>query len=270
MSEPAPFSEGTSRGVVLKYVLTAIAVIYVGVSLFLLFDMRGRVEALENKEKSAELAQRTLQEKLHLTNEQMAKSMEALGSKVGLTQDEISRRTAELRRQQLASEQRLSQEQQKTQQSIGQVSGEVAGVKTELGGAKTDIASTRSDLDATKSKLEKAIGDLGVQSGLVARNHDELEILKHKGDRNYIEFTLKKNQRTPVGTISLQLKKADMKKSRFTLNVIADDRTIEKKDRTMNEPLQFYTGRDRSLYEVVVYTVGKNEVTGYLTSPKNQ
>jgi len=67
----------------------------------------------------------------------------------------------------------------------------------------------------------------------------------------------------------LQLKKVDPKKGKFTLNVIADDRTIEKKDRTINEPLQFYTGRDHMLYEVVVFTADKNMVTGYLAAPKN-
>ena len=74
----------------------------------------------------------------------------------------------------------------------------MTGVKTDLGGAKQDIASTRTDLDATKAKLEKAMGDLGIQSGLVARNHDELELLKHKGDRNYFEFTLREEP-APAG-----------------------------------------------------------------------
>jgi hypothetical protein len=103
----------------------------------------------------------------------------------------------------------------------------------------------------------------------VAHNAQELEILKHKGDRNYYDFALQKNARTPVSTITLQLKKVDPKKSKFTLNVMADDRTIEKKDRTLNEPLQFYTGRDHQLYELVVFTAEKNMVTGYLSTPKN-
>ena len=72
----------------------------------------------------------------------------------------------------------------------------------------------------------------------------------------------------PVSTISLQLKKVDAKKSKFSMNVVADDRTIEKKDRNVNEPMQFYTGRDRNLYEVVVMSADKNTVTGYLSTPK--
>jgi len=108
-----------------------------------------------------------------------------------------------------------------------------------------------------------------VQSGLIARTAEELDILKRKGDRNYYEFTLNKGAApTPVGTISLQVKKTDAKKSKFNLIVLADDKTIEKKDKTVNEPLQFYTGRDRMLYEVVVNLVDKNKISGYMATPK--
>jgi chromosome segregation ATPase len=194
--------------------------------------------------------------------------MEALGSKVGMTEDEIAARTAELKAQQERAAAKLAAAQQVTNKQVANVDTEMSGVKTELGGAQTDIASTRSDLAATNAKLESAMGDLNVHSGLIAKNHDELEYLKHKGDRNYFEFTLNKKQRTPISTVSLELKKADPKRSRFTLNVYADDHTLEKKDRTLGEPLQFYTGRDHLLYEVVVFNVTKDEISGYLSTPK--
>ena len=109
-----------------------------------------------------------------------------------------------------------------------------------------------------------------MQSGLIARTRDDLEVLKHKGDRNYYEFTLEKGRRpVPVSTVSLQLKKADPKKSKFTLNVMADDKTIEKKDRNSLEPLQFYTGKDHLLYELVVNNIEKNRVSGYIATPKS-
>jgi hypothetical protein len=111
-------------------------------------------------------------------------------------------------------------------------------------------------------------GDMGVQSGLIATNHSELEILKHKGDRNYYEFTLHKGKREPVSTVGLELRKADTKHSRFTLNVYADDKKIEKKDRGLNEPVQFYTGKDNYLYELVVNNIGKDQVQGYISTPK--
>jgi hypothetical protein len=182
-----------------------------------------------------------------------------------MTAEQLARRTAELQRQQHAAESRLVEQGEQ----LGQVSGEVAGVKGEVAGVKGDVGNVRSDLETTKGKLERAIGDLGQQSGLIAHTRDDLEYLKHKGDRNYYEFTLTKSKSTPVSTVSLQLKKTDPKRGKFTLNVIADDRTIEKKDRNVFEPMQFYTGRDRLLYEVVVFTVDKNKVTGYLSTPKN-
>jgi hypothetical protein len=113
-------------------------------------------------------------------------------------------------------------------------------------------------------------GDLNGHSSLIARNHDELETLKHKGDRTYYEFTLTKGQKKPVGTVSLELKKSDAKKSRFTLVVHSDDKSYEKRDRNLNEPLQFYSGKEPQLFEIVVNSVSaKNTVTGYLATPKN-
>jgi len=260
------YQEGKSGGGVLQYVLLAIALIYVIASLYLIYDLRTRMETAEDKQKAGEAAQKDLTQKVRAAND----GIQAMGSKIGMTQEELSKRTAELRRQQQSGFQELSEEQKKQQQAVSAVSGDVATVKVDVGGAKTDIASTKADLEATKAKLEKTIGDLGVQSGLLAKNHDELEILKHKGDRNYIEFTLKKKGRQPVGTISLELKKTDPKKSKFTLDVLADDKTIEKKDRNANEPLQFYSspGGNRQLYELVVFTVGKDSVSGYLSTPK--
>jgi hypothetical protein len=238
------------------------------VALYLIVDLRGRVSSLEAGSERQSAETKVIEDKLHLTNKNIEAGMEALGSKVGMTQADLAKRTAELKAQQERAAATLAAAQQATNKQVASVNSEVTGVKTDLGGAKTDIASTRSDLAATKAKLETAIGDLNVHSGLIAKSHEELEFLKHKGDRNYFEFTLKKKQRSPVATVSLELKKTDPKKSRFTVNVYADDHTIEKKDRTLGEPLQFYTGRDKQLYEVVVFNVGKDQISGYLATPK--
>ena len=251
---------------ILKYVLLAIALIYIAGSLYLIYTLKTRLDALEQKQLTMESAQAELGSRLHATSSEFR---QALTSEVGLTKQEMAKRAAQLEQEQKSAAAKLSAAQSQQGQQIAAVSGEVTGVKTELGGAKTDIQKTQTDLAATNQKLERAMGDLGVQSGLIAHTSSELEILKHKGDRNYYDFTLKKGAKTPVSTVSLQLKKVDAKKSRFTLNVMADDHTIEKKDRTVGEPLQFYTGRDRLLYEVVVFTAGKDTITGYLATPKN-
>jgi hypothetical protein len=207
------------------------------------------------------------------TQIQLSASTEALARRLGQDehdfQSQIEAKSGDLRRQQHDLAKRLQSQAEQQQQQQRQVAGEVSAVRTELGGARTDIAATRTELATTNSKLDRAIGDLSVQSHLIARTRDELEELRHKSDRNYYEFTLTKGGTpTPVSSVSLQLKKVDVKRNKFTLNVIADDRKIEKKDRGVAEPLQFYTGRDRLLYEVVIWTTEKNRVSGYLSTPK--
>jgi chromosome segregation ATPase len=186
-----------------------------------------------------------------------------------MTREDLTKRAVALQREQKAIASQVSAEQEENKQRFGEVSGQVNGVKTDVGKVKDDVTATRSDLDATKAKLEHAIGDLSKESELIATTHDELEVLKHKGDRNYYEFTLTKSKQfTHVATVGLQLKNTDPKNSQFTMYVMADDKKIEKKDKTINEPLQFYTGRDHNLFEVVVNTVEKNKVSGYLATPK--
>lgn len=261
----APAEPVSHRSEILKYVLLAIAALYIAASLYLLYDMRNRMAAMEQKQQALETAQAELGNRIHATSSEFK---QALTSEVGMTKQEMAQRAADLERQQKASAAKLSAAQSQQGQQLAAVNTEVSGVKTEVGAAKTDIQKTQTDLAATNAKLEHAMGDLGVQSGLIAHNASELEMLKRRGERNYYDFTLQKNARTPVSTISLQLKKVDPKKSKFTMNVIADDRTIEKKDRTLLEPLQFYTGRDRMLYEVVVFSATKNSISGYLSTPK--
>jgi hypothetical protein len=198
--------------------------------------------------------------------------VEVASQKIGMTQSEIAEarsRAESIRKQQTASDQKLSQQiiasQKENEEKIGQVA-------TEVGGAKKDIESTRTDLEATKSKLDRATGDMGVMSGLIARNHDDLEDLKRRGDRNYYEFTLQK-AKTPqrVGPVQMSLNKSDQKKSKYTMTVLADDKAIEKKDKTAGEPIQFYVKGSARLapYEIVVFEVGKNQITGYLATPKD-
>jgi hypothetical protein len=266
--ETAPVGGSGSNTV--RNVLIAIAAVYMIVSLFFIFEMRGRVASLETSEKAAEESANThnaaIMKRLGMTEDSLKEQTEELQSKLSATQKQAAQRAAQLASQQKQGEERLRNE---SEQKFTAVNSEVGGVKTDLTGAKTDIATTKTDLDATKAKLDKTIGDLGVQSGLIAHTKDELEYLKHKGDRNYYEFTLKKGDKPkPVSTVSLQLKKVDTKKGKFTMNVLADDRTIEKKDRNLMEPIQFYTGRDRNLYELVVFSSDKNTVSGYVSAPK--
>ena len=122
------------------------------------------------------------------------------------------------------------------------------------------------------SRISRArSGDLGVQSGLIATNASELQALKRLGERNYFEFKLGKTKdRQRVGDITLLLKKTDPKKNKYTVEVMADDKLTEKKDKNVNEPIQFYTSKARQPYEIVVNQVQKDLIVGYLATPKEQ
>jgi multidrug efflux pump subunit AcrA (membrane-fusion protein) len=269
LEQPVPAEENKST--VLRNVLLAVAIVYVVVSLYFIISQHNDLANLESAVKQQQAAQDRLQQEVAATSRDLKTSTEALAQRLGMTEQDLqarmAARAADLERQQRAAERRLT-EQEKA--SINQVNGEVSGVKTDLGATKTDLETTKTDLKATEAKLESTIGDLGLQSGLIARTRDDLDQLRHRGDRNYFEFTLHRGAHpTPISTVSLALKKVDAKHNKFTLNVMADDRTIEKKDRTVAEPMQFYTGRDHMLYEIVVFTVNKNTVTGYVSTPKS-
>jgi len=198
--------------------------------------------------------------------------MEITLQRVGLTQSEIARaksRAETILKEQQAADQKLTAELSKAQKENEEKIGAVA---TEVGGAKKDIEATKSDLEATKGKLERSLGDMNVMSGLIAHNRDDLDELRRRGDRNYYEFTLQKSKNAQrVGPVQMSLNKTDPKKAKYTLTVVADDKTIEKKDKTSGEPVQFYVKGSARMapYEIVVFDVGKNQINGYLATPKD-
>ncbi len=151
---------------------------------------------------------------------------------------------------------------------IGQVSTEVGGVKTQVTAVKTDLENTRRDLEGTQRQLVDVRDSL---SAAVAKNSTELSQLRLKGERDYFEFTLpKKGQTVKVEDIRLILTKTDVKKGKFNLKVIADDSQLEKKDRLINEPMQFLVGQNRIRYEIVINWVQKDKAGGYLSIPKDK
>src|SRR5579864_636491 len=192
--------------------------------------------------------------------------------KMHMTQAELANarsRSEAFRKDQVASDQKLAEQLNAATKESNE---KINAVASEVGGAKKDIEATRSDLEATKGRLERASGDMGVMSGLIAHNRDDLEELKRRGDRNYYEFKLTKSKTAQkVGPVQVTLNKTDQKKSKYTITVFVDDRSIEKKDKTAGEPVQFYVrGASRMPpYELVVFEVGKNQITGYLSTPKD-
>ena len=228
---------------------------------------------LENDLAQANSKEAILSVQIDQTNSRVADlkgQLEVTTQKLGFTQAELAQARAlaqNIRESQKESDEKLTtqigQVKQDTEAKIGQVS-------TDLSGAKTDISATKQDLEATKEKLTSTVGDLGVQSGLIARNQEELDQLKRSGERNIFELHLAKSKTpTHVGPIQVTLTKTDPKKFKYTLMVVADDKTIEKKDKTADEPVQFYIKGATKPYEIVVFDVTKDKVNGYLSTPKD-
>ena len=183
------------------------------------------------------------------------KNGESLNSKIAEQRDQIATQ--------------FTQIQDANSTKFNQVSTDVDGVKANVETVKTSLTAAQNDINQTTSDLRRAIGDMGVMSGLIATNGKDLAALRALGERNYFEFSLDKKQgEKRVGDVTLALKKADPKRSRFTIDVLADDKHLEKKDKTINEPVQLYVAGGMQPYEIVVNQVDKDHVSGYLSTPK--
>jgi multidrug efflux pump subunit AcrA (membrane-fusion protein) len=197
--------------------------------------------------------------------------LDLTSQKLGLTQQQLdqARRTASaLRAEQLQASRKLQQQigqvQQQTQASVSQLSND-------LGGTKTDLAATKQALNDTATKLDSTIGDMGVMSGKVAHNDQQLQELIRLGERNYYKFDLTKAKfPTRIGPVMVQLTKVDTKHWRYNMYVTLEDKRIEKSGKTLYEPVQFYTSDATAPMELVVFQMKKNEAIGYLSSPKEQ
>ncbi len=258
-----------------------IALIAANVYLFLQIDKMKTDLAMVQQGLADEVVQ--LKETVNVTNAASRKRVENLQEQLQTAQQEATQavgrakseavQRAEALSKQLADEQRKQQEQQRViasrveevnrtaTENVQQVGQQVETFKKELVDADS----------ALNIALKKAMGDMGVMSGLIATNADELNQLKALGDRNYFEFDVRKaKEPARVGDILVRLTKTDTKRNRFTVEVIADDKKVEKKDRTLNEPIQFYTLAARQPYELVVNNVQKDRIVGYLATPKVQ
>jgi len=226
-----------------------------------------KLKALENHTKAGEATMSSLKGEINQTQQasrqELRKTAAQIEAESHKTKTELSKALATK-----ADSSQVQALKQDADTKIGQVSSEVGGVKTEVGTVKTDLATTRKDLEGTQRQLIDVKDTL---SAAVAKNATELADLRRKGERDYFEFEIKKkNLPTKVEDIRLALTGTDAKKGKYSMQVLVDDSKLEKRDRTVNEPVQFLVGRNRLRYEVVVNWVQKDRVGGYLSTPKDK
>lgn len=262
-------------------VILAIAVVLLVSNIYFYWDHHQLQQRLRRIQNSVESDLQTLRENTASSAQTTAKTLEELRTQLdderGRAMQAANQAARNARRHADDLATKIQTEHAKAQEQVASALGEVKEVAStriaEVAGhvntVDTQVAQARSELDKTVAELRSVRGDLGVQSGLIATNAKELAALRALGERNYVEFNLAKtNKPQRVGAINVVLRKADPKRSRFTIDVIADDKKVEKKDRTINEPVQFYVSRARQPYELVVNEVQKDRIVGYLAVPK--
>ncbi|MGO9270924.1 MAG: hypothetical protein ACLQOO_11825 [Terriglobia bacterium] len=190
--------------------------------------------------------------------------LDAASKRAGSAGRELKHARAMVAQLQTAQQQEAEQLKQQIDQKADQ---------QQVGALRQDMTATRSDLSSTKKTVDTLTSDLGMARSdlgtLIARNHDDIETLRKLGDRDYFEFSLAKGAERTVAGVGLILKKTNVRRNRFNMTLLADDMTINKDNRTADEPI-FFTpgGGQKRFYEIVVNKVSSNEVTGYLSTPK--
>jgi hypothetical protein len=256
--KPAAAASGPSQALAMAGI--GLGVVALGLATYLLVELR------DARRQIAQLAEQTK------SSDKRAKEMDlalaavrgqtvSVAQRVGVTASELDKTAAAARE--------LREEQRKGQAGLDALGGEVGKVKDDVEASKAAIDASKTAIEETQAQLQRAVGDLGEQSGLIARNGEEVAALKRAGLREYYEFNLLRGKSpTAIGPVAMRLRDADPKRHKFNLVLVVDDVEIEKKDKTLLEPVQFYRKGSRQLNEIVVYAVQKDRITGYLSTPK--
>ncbi len=242
-------------------VLSGLSVIGLGLGWSALNQARSLEQtAVASKQASEALTQRLAKE--DEINQQMQSDLKVIADKLNVTQGELSTARKQTKNATHAVDQKVDNLATSMKAELATKAG-----MDDVNKLNGDITGVKGDLDATKNSIQMARSEMGT---LIARNHDEIDQLRRIGQRDYFEFTVqRKGGATKVGSIQLVLKDTNPKKNQYTINVLADDNSFEKKNRSVNEPIFFYTGGSRSALELVVNKVTKTSATGYLSMPKN-
>ncbi|HEV2341053.1 MAG TPA: hypothetical protein VGS15_04560 [Candidatus Acidoferrales bacterium] len=248
-------------------VLAAVALIALGVGWSAEQSAKSSQQALTAQVQTDKQAQTVLEQRLQQAEEanaQVQGQVNVISDRLKLTQGELTkaRREATTIKKQEAKD--LAQVQQQTQQVTDALATKASS--DDLNKLGTDVTGVKTDLDTTKQNLQMARDQFG---NLIARNHDEIEQLRLMGERNIIEFTVdRKGVRKKVGDLTVELRGTNPKRQMFSMILYVDDKRFDKHNRSVDEPIYFYTHSYSAPLELIVNQVGKNKAVGYLSVPK--
>ncbi len=275
--QPPKSSKG--KGIFLGVVIAALAV----GNVYLI----SRVDSLQTETESLQSTMRQqiggVEESTNLHAGQARRELENLRQQIEDARKEAAgraQREASRRADQVAKN--LTQQQQRQQEELmggihdarsaaDEANTGVQVVRNDLLGMKADVEDANAHLYETASLLDQTTDDVSEISGMVDDNRSEIASLRRLSERDHVRFRLTKSkQMQRVADIQLRLRDTDMKRNKFTVEILADDKTFVKKDRQAAEPVMFYMGETAQPYELVITKVEKNSVSGYLARPKVQ
>jgi len=269
--DPAGNTGQGVKFIVIFLVLAALAVgeFYTVSKMSSLRDEQANQQNQLRKDLTAQIQDQVLP-RLTAMEQQNKQRLEAVKAEFDQTTKRMGSQGGELKRARAMVTQ-LQDQQRQQDVELKQQLAEKADQK-QLGALTADVSTTKTDLDTTKKVVSTLAADLGMTRSdlgtLIARNHDDIEYLRKMGERDYYEFKLAKNSPTHVAGVGLDLRKTNVKRYRFNVAITADDMQVEKKDRTINEPVFFYVNGSKKPYELVVNSVESTEVKGYISTPK--
>ena len=280
--EPQPQRSGLMVALVAGAIIALVAAV---IYLFVQVDhLRTDLAKMDDSLKS-ELS--NLKDASSVTSASQQRHMETLKEELESARAQAQKLTSQAKLEMNAHAEQIAKqikdEEAKTQQQVNTkitevsesakaANAKIADVSTDVGGVKTQVSATQAELQKTIADLKSVTGDLGVHSGLIATNANELAALKRLGERNYLDIKLGKTKKPErFGDITLMLKRTDPKKNRYTVDVMVDDKVTPKENKGINEPVQFYTSKGgHTPYELVINQVTKDQIVGYLSTPKDQ
>lgn len=178
---------------------------------------------------------------------------------------ELTTRAAEQQAAQQAAQQQAAQEAQHP--IVRRIGKPHAGRPVEARWKKM-----QAQLDAQGKEIEEARGDLASAKtelgGSIAHTHDELVVLERRGQRSYFEFDLEKSKQfAHEGPVGVSLRKANVKHQYVDLQLMVDDRDLVQKHVNLDQPVMYYESDSEQPIEVVINTITKDHVHGYVSAP---
>ncbi len=287
---PTPYAEPPQRSGLLTALVAGaiIALVAANIYLYVQIDhLRGDLAktnealntGLSNIKDASSVTVAAQQRHIEQMKADLEKSRQAMASMSNEAKAEAEAKAEQLTREIATAQQKMQQQlstdisdvKNSSAAATAAANERINGVQSDVGTVRTQASQTQEQLNKTIADLKSVTGDMGVQSGLIATNAKELQALRLKGERNYFDIKLgKTKQPQKFGDVALRLEKCDPKRNTYSVTVLVDDKTVDKKDKNLNEPVQFYTIKGgRTPYELVINQINKDQIVGYIATPKD-